>query len=75
MIANNCTQLAFLHCEKESIHNVFFTGGFVRDNPVVWGQISRALAYWSQDRLSAHFLEHEGYLGALGAASLHENSI
>lgn len=70
MIANNVTQLAYLHCRTEGITRVFFTGGFVRDNPIVWRQISKSIGYWSKGQLHAHFLAHDGYLGALGTATM-----
>jgi type II pantothenate kinase len=70
MIANNVTQLAYLHCCTEHTKYVFFTGGFVRDNPIVWRQISKSMRYWSKGALHAHFIAHDGYLGALGTATI-----
>ena len=70
MIANNVTQLAYLHSQTQSAHHVFFTGGFVRENPIVWRQITRSLMYWSKGQMAAHFLCHDGYLGAIGAITM-----
>jgi pantothenate kinase len=67
MIANNVTQMAYLLAKVEHAENIFFTGGFVRENPIVWRQITRALQYWSGGAIQAHFFQHDGYLGALGA--------
>nr|AGU68058.1 pantothenate kinase [Strigomonas culicis] len=73
MIAGNVTQLAYLHSKTHDVKNIFFAGGFVRDNPVVWSFISKTLLYWSSGECKAHFLEHDGYLGALGCAVLPES--
>nr|AGU68184.1 pantothenate kinase [Herpetomonas muscarum] len=70
MISSNVTQLAFLHSKIHGVKNIFFAGGFVRNNPIVWTAISNTMHYWSGGDISAHFLEHDGYLGALGSAVL-----
>nr|AGU68122.1 pantothenate kinase [Strigomonas oncopelti] len=72
MIAGNVTQLAYLHSKTHDVKNIFFAGGFVRENPVVWSFISKTLLYWSSGECKAHFLEHDGYLGALGCAVMPE---
>lgn len=66
MIASNVTQLSYLHSKIHGVKNVFFAGGFVRNNPIIWSAISNTMHYWSGGEVSAHFLEHDGYLGALG---------
>ncbi|KPA85566.1 putative Pantothenate kinase subunit [Leptomonas pyrrhocoris] len=70
MIASNVTQLAYLHAKVHGVKNIFFAGGFVRDNPMLWSLISSAMKYWSSGDCHAHFLEHDGYLSALGCAML-----
>ncbi|KAG5498162.1 hypothetical protein JIQ42_02966 [Leishmania sp. Namibia] len=70
MIASNVTQLAYLHARLHGVPNIFFAGGFVRDNAMIWSLISGAMKYWSSGECHAHFLEHDGYLGALGCAIL-----
>ncbi|CAD2219057.1 type II pantothenate kinase [Angomonas deanei] len=70
MIAGNVTQLAYLHSKMHGVKNIFFAGGFVRDNPLVWNFISSTLLYWSSGECKAHFLQHDGYLGSLGCAVL-----
>ncbi|KAK7197447.1 pantothenate kinase subunit [Novymonas esmeraldas] len=70
MIAGNITQLAYLHARLHGVQNIFFAGGFVRDNPMIWSLISGTMNYWSSGECYAHFLEHDGYLGALGCAIL-----
>lgn len=70
MLSGNVTQLAYLHSKLHGIKNVFFAGGFVRDNHVVLSLISQTLQYWSSGETAAHFLEYDGYLGALGCIVL-----
>jgi type II pantothenate kinase len=73
MIAGNITQLAYLHARLHGVSNIFFAGGFVRDNPIIWSLISTTMRYWSSGDCHAHFLEHDGYLGALGCAMLDQH--
>ncbi|GET89930.1 pantothenate kinase subunit, putative [Leishmania tarentolae] len=76
MISSNITQLAYLHARLHGVPNIFFAGGFVRDNAMIWSLISTTMKYWSSGECHAHFLEHDGYLGALGCAILdpHEDA-
>jgi len=68
MMANNITQISYLVSKIEGIKNIFFVGGFVRDNPTVWRQVTKAMEYWAQGtEVQAKFLQHDGYLGAIGA--------
>ncbi|KAH9599752.1 Type II pantothenate kinase [Trypanosoma melophagium] len=70
MISSNVTQLSYLHSRVQNVPNIFFAGGFVRDNPVIWSHISSTLLYWSKGECHAHFLKYDGYLGALGSATM-----
>ncbi|KPI88301.1 putative pantothenate kinase subunit [Leptomonas seymouri] len=70
MIAGNITQLAYLHARLHGVPNIFFAGGFVRDNPMVWSLISSTMKYWSSGDCHAHFLQHDGYLSVLGCSIL-----
>ncbi|ORC88641.1 putative pantothenate kinase subunit [Trypanosoma theileri] len=70
MISSNVTQLAYLHSRMQNVPNIFFAGGFVRDNPVIWSHISSTLLYWSKGECHAHFLKYDGYLGVLGSATM-----
>ena len=72
MFANNIAQIACLLAEREGIDNIIFSGGFIRDNAYVWSKIAFGLDFWSGSRLQALFMDHEGFLGALGAYLLHE---
>ena len=44
-----------------------FMDGPFRHHPVGLHTISYAVNYWSKGQVSAYFLRHEGYLGAIGA--------
>uniref|UniRef100_A0A7S0E1G6 pantothenate kinase n=1 Tax=Hanusia phi TaxID=3032 RepID=A0A7S0E1G6_9CRYP len=72
MFSNNLSQIACLIAERERIENIIFSGGFIRNNAYVWSKISFGLDFWSGSRLQALFMEHEGFLGALGAYLLHD---
>jgi hypothetical protein len=67
MVCSNISQLAFLNARHYNITRVFFSGGFVRNNPLLWHKLSESIDYWSKGEMKAHFLLHDGYLGALGA--------
>ncbi|KAH8609500.1 putative Endonuclease Exonuclease phosphatase family AMP binding enzyme Fumble [Trypanosoma vivax] len=49
MISSNITQLAYLHSRIQNVPNIFFTGGFLRNNRFVHKHISFALQYWSRE--------------------------
>jgi len=67
MVCSNIAQLAYLNAKHYNITRVFFSGGFVRNNPLLWNKLSSSIDYWSKGKMRAHFLLHDGYLGALGA--------
>jgi type II pantothenate kinase len=67
MIAYNIAQIACLNARLHNINRVFFAGFFLRGQPATMGAISKAVSYWGRGGVQAHFLRHEGYLGAVGA--------
>ena len=67
MVANNIGQIAHLNAKIHGVSSIYFTGGFTHDNPYVWSKLSYAINFWSKGEMRARFLEHDGYLGALGA--------
>ena len=67
MVANNIGQITYLNAKIHGVENIYFTGGFTHDNPYVWAKLSYAINFWSKGEMTARFLEHDGYLGALGA--------
>eukprot|EP00775_Hariotina_reticulata_P009200 gene9200-9367_t len=67
MVAYNIGQLAFMHAKRYDLKRVFFGGFFIRGHPYTMETISFAIKFWSQGEMSALFLRHEGFLGAVGA--------
>jgi len=67
MIANNITQIAYLCAKLHNTDRIVFTGGFLAGNFYLMSRFSFALQFWSEAKIQALFLRHDGYLGALGA--------
>jgi len=66
-ISNDIGQIACLYAMLHNVKRIFFGGFFLRHRPVSLHTISFAINYWSKGEVQAHFLRHEGYLGAIGA--------
>eukprot|EP00931_Biecheleriopsis_adriatica_P090236 TRINITY_DN64254_c0_g1_i1.p1 TRINITY_DN64254_c0_g1~~TRINITY_DN64254_c0_g1_i1.p1 ORF type:complete len:510 (-),score=95.73 TRINITY_DN64254_c0_g1_i1:41-1570(-) len=71
MISQNICQIAFLNARLHSLSRIIFTGNFLRDNTVAREVIATNMRRVSTAstmglKLQAHFLQHEGYFGALG---------
>ena len=67
LVSNDIGQISTLYAMLHSIKRIYFGGFFLRHHPVGLHTISYAVNYWSKGQVSAHFLRHEGYLGAIGA--------
>lgn len=63
----NIAQISFLVASLLGLKRVFFGGSYIRGHKSTMENISYALDFWSQSQMQAAFLQHEGYLGALGA--------
>ncbi|KQK19089.1 pantothenate kinase 1 isoform X1 [Brachypodium distachyon] len=63
----NIAQISFLVASLLGLRRVFFGGSYIRGHKSTMENISYALDFWSQSQNQAVFLQHEGYLGALGA--------
>ena len=66
-VSNDIGQISTLYAMLHQIKRVYFGGFFLRHHPVGLHTISYAVNYWSKGQVSAFFLRHEGYLGAIGA--------
>lgn len=71
MVSQNICQIAYLNARIHKINRVFFTGNFLRQNPVakeaIAAQMQRvSLVHRQGEPYRAVFLKHEGYFGALG---------
>ena len=65
MVCSNIAQLAYLNAKHYNITRVFFSGGFVRNNPLLWNKLSTSIDYWSKGNmrvrvtsLRLHHLRH-----------------
>lgn len=67
MISYNIGHLGVMNAISEGVKRVYFGGFFIRGHPFTMETISFAVNFWSQGKLQAAFLRHEGFLGALGA--------
>jgi hypothetical protein len=67
MISNNIGQVAYLNALRLGLKRIYFGGFFIRGHPYTMSKMSFAIDFWSRGRMKAHFLTHEGYLGAVGA--------
>lgn len=65
-ILNNLTSIVCLCAETMSIFRILFVGSFLRENEQSLKLISIGMHYWTQGRIQPIFLEHEGYMGAIG---------
>ncbi|XP_015644087.1 pantothenate kinase 1 isoform X1 [Oryza sativa Japonica Group] len=63
----NIAQISFLVASILHLRRVFFGGSYIRGHKSTMQNISYAIDFWSQSKMQAVFLQHEGYLGALGA--------
>ncbi|CAM9285417.1 unnamed protein product, partial [Discosporangium mesarthrocarpum] len=60
-------QVAHLNAKLYDTRRIYFVGNFLRHNHVSARRLAFAIDYWSSGEMEALFLEHEGYLGALGS--------
>lgn len=67
MLTQNIGQVAYLNAKKHHTPNIYFCGNFLRRNAIASQQLAYAIHYWSKGEMEAQFLDHEGYLGAIGA--------
>jgi len=71
MISYNIAHIAVLNAMRLGLKRIFFGGFFIRGHPYTMDTISFAINFWSKGEMSALFLRHEGFLGALGAFLRH----
>ena len=67
MIGANIAQLAYWCAREQDIPRIVFAGNFLRMNMTSAIFLSSSINYWSQGKMKALFLRHEGYFGSLGA--------
>jgi len=67
MISNNIAQIGYLNAKVTGVKRIFFSGGFLQENAYVWTRFSYSVDFWSKGEMAATFLNHNSYLGAVGA--------
>eukprot|EP00301_Raphidiophrys_heterophryoidea_P020356 c5071_g1_i2.p1 GENE.c5071_g1_i2~~c5071_g1_i2.p1 ORF type:complete len:493 (+),score=119.90 c5071_g1_i2:140-1480(+) len=67
MLSNNIGQIAYLVARERKAKHIIFAGSFLRHNDIAQRTLAYATAFWSQGAISALFLNHEGFCGAVGA--------
>ncbi|XP_054824165.1 pantothenate kinase 1-like isoform X1 [Prosopis cineraria] len=67
MISNNIGQISYLNALRFGLKRIFFAGFFIRNHPSTMDTLSVAVNFWSKGEAKAMFLQHEGFLGAMGA--------
>jgi len=72
MVTNNIGQVSYLNAQLHGTKRIYFVGNFLRHNKISQQRLAYAINYWSQEKMEALFLEHEGYYGALGSFLLHQ---
>jgi pantothenate kinase len=48
MIANNIGQIGYLNAKLCNVKRIYFAGGFLQENPYIWGRFSYAVDFWSK---------------------------
>lgn len=66
-ISNNIGHVAYMNAAKYGLDRVYFGGCFIRGHAATISTLSYAIRFWSKGAMRAHFLRHEGFLGAIGA--------
>ncbi|WVO17862.1 pantothenate kinase [Cryptococcus depauperatus] len=66
-ISNNIGHVAYMNAAKYGLDKVFFGGCFIRGHAATISTLSYAIRFWSKGTMTACFLRHEGFLGAIGA--------
>lgn len=67
MVTINICSLVVLHAQVQKVDSVIFAGNFLAGNAVSQQLLTWAMDFWSNRSMTALFLEHEGYFGAIGA--------
>ncbi|GMH65830.1 hypothetical protein TrRE_jg7979 [Triparma retinervis] len=67
LCTNNIGHIAYLTAQIYNTNKIYFIGNFLRHNDIAQRRLSFSIDYWSKGQVEGLFLEHEGYLGALGA--------
>ena len=70
MVVVNISQIAVLNAKYHKTDTIYFCGSFLRNSDYtqfVLEKLSWAINFWSENKIQALFLNHDYYLGAMGA--------
>ncbi|KAL6937293.1 hypothetical protein ACO0OL_001854 [Hanseniaspora opuntiae] len=66
-VSNNIGQISYLQANIHNVSKIFFAGSYIRGHLMTMNTLDYAINFWSKSEKSAFFIEHESYLGAMGA--------
>lgn len=66
-VSNNIGQISYLQAKIHNVSKIFFAGSYIRGHLMTMNTLDYAINFWSKNEKSAFFIEHESYLGAMGA--------
>ena len=67
LVSNNIGHISCLYAEQANVPQVVFGGSFIRDHPYTIATIASALHFYSRGAVQPLFLQHDGFVGAIGA--------
>ncbi|TID28382.1 hypothetical protein CANINC_002560 [Pichia inconspicua] len=73
-VSYNIGQIAYLQAQRHELKKIYFAGSYIRNHIQTIRTLSFAIEFWSKGEKRAYFLNHEGYLGAMGAFLLRRES-
>lgn len=74
-VSYNIGQIAYLQAQRFNLKKIYFAGSYIRNHYQTIRTLSFAINFWSQGEKKAYFLNHEGYLGAMGAFLMRRNDL
>lgn len=66
-ISNNIGQISYLQANIHGVESIFFGGSYINSHHFIIKTLSYAINFWSKGEMQAHFLKHDGYIGAIGS--------
>ncbi|OUT22133.1 pantothenate kinase [Pichia kudriavzevii] len=72
-VSYNIGQISYLQAQRYDLKKIYFAGSYIRNHNQTIRTLSFAIDFWSQGEKKAYFLNHEGYLGAMGAFLMRRN--
>lgn len=73
-VSYNIGQIAYLQAQRYNLKKIYFAGSYIRNHIQTIRTLSFAIDFWSEGEKKAYFLNHEGYLGAMGAFLMRRNN-